>query len=241
MNCQYCNKKFANKYNLSHHQTTTKYCLLIQQTTTKPMKTQEQIISDLQWEVKILQTQNKSLQADKDKLEDKLENALLRAIAKPSVQNNKINQVINNLTPLTDEHLNSQVHHLTIDHIKDGANGYARYAEHPLKNKVMCTDFSRKKLQFKDDDGNIVIDPESSKVSKKVFTSIHKRNDEITDEYINEMRIKISEETDPTRVGYLADELVQAVRQRRDVDDIVNGGKPALYHNFVKNICLENV
>ena len=74
------------------------------------------------------------------------------------------------MQPVTDEILYDNVQHLTIDHIKKGAEGYAEYAlEYPLKDKLLCSDFSRRKVKFKDKDGNIITDPEMTNLARKFF------------------------------------------------------------------------
>ena len=105
---------------------------------------QKNIIKELQTEYKKhIEMQNKDLQ-------DRMQSMAEKAIDKPSTLNqNTINQIINNLLPITTEHLNNQAQYLTIDHVKNGAVGYAKYAlEHPLKDRLVCTDTSRKKGKY---------------------------------------------------------------------------------------------
>jgi hypothetical protein len=74
---------------------------------------------------------------------------------------------------VTEEHFIDNVQHLTIDHSKKGPEGYAEFAlEYPLKDRLLCSDYSRRKLKFKDKDGNLITDPEMTTLAKKFFNSI---------------------------------------------------------------------
>jgi len=206
---------------------------------------QKNIIKELQTEYKKhIEMQNKDLQ-------DRMQSMAEKAIDKPSTVNqNTINQIINNLLPITTEHLNNQAQYLTIDHVKNGAVGYAKYAlEHPLKDRLVCTDTSRKKGKYKDSDGNIVSDPEMSSITKKLFLAIKDRNSELITEYANDLKVKLdsfgsdnnemtNEET--VEITGMTDDLIDLVTsvfsQKRQSNEISDGLKPELFHQFVKEI-----
>ena len=206
---------------------------------------QKNIIKELQTEYKKhIEMQNKDLQ-------DRMQSMAEKAIDKPSTVNqNTINQIINNLLPITTEHLNNQAQYLTIDHVKNGAVGYAKYAlEHPLKDRLVCTDTSRKKGKYKDSDGNIVSDPEMSSITKKLFLAIKDRNSELITEFANDLKAKLdsfssdhnemtTEET--VEITGMTDDLIDLVTsvfsQKRQSNEISDGLKPELFHQFVKEI-----
>lgn len=101
--------------------------------------------------------------------------------------NQKIQQQINQLQPITDESLHEQSCHFTMEHFRDGLLGLGRYAiEYPLKDSLVCTDQSR--LQFKwkngDDDDQILCDKQLHHLTKKLCNSLLDRNEEITKEAI---------------------------------------------------------
>ena len=124
-------------------------------------------------------------------LQDKIENLAITAIKRPTIQNTqqRYNTIINNLTPITEEHLKEQAQYLTIDHIKNGVDGYVKYAlDHPLKDKIICTDFSRRKIKYKDDDGNVIEDPEMINLTQKLFQAIKDKNSQLVSEYIIELK-----------------------------------------------------
>jgi hypothetical protein len=206
----------------------------------KDLQEHKRVIKELQEEYKKqMEMQNKDLQ-------DRMQSMAEKAIAKPS----SFNQIINNLLPITTEHLNDQVQYLTIDHVKNGAIGYAKYAlEHPLKDRLVCTDTSRKKGKYKDSDGNIVSDPEMSSITKKLFLAIKDRNSELITEYANDLKVKLdsfgsdnnemtNEET--VEINGITDDLIDLVTsvfsQKRQSNEISDGLKPELFHQFVKEI-----
>jgi len=194
-------------------------------------------------------------------LQDKLENVAIKAATKQTTTNNiqqnnnqKINQIINNMLPLTDEHFREQAQYLTLDHIKNGADGYAKYAlEYPLKDRVVCVDFSRRKLKYKNADGEVVVDPEMGKISQKLFTAVEDRNTQLIGEYTEQLKNKLygsdnNVEMTETEVAelnvqtdYIIDHITEMVGQRRELSDAAKGLKPDMYHSFIRNVCSKAV
>jgi hypothetical protein len=116
-----------------------------------------------------------------------------KAITKPSTvnQTNTTNQIINNMMPITDAHLQEHVQNLNPLHVQNGASGYAKYAlDFPLKDMIVCTDFQRRNCKYKDENGNIVFDPEMTKITKRLFSAIKERNEELINEYSTELQNK---------------------------------------------------
>jgi hypothetical protein len=193
-------------------------------------------------------------------LESKLENIALKAISRPTVVNtntdNRVQQTINNLIPVTDDHLKEQSRFLTLEHIKQGAVGYANFAcEHALKDRVACTDLSRRKIKYKNPEGQLVSDPEMMVMSKKLLCAISEKNKQLSDQYrgelINMMLAKYQEcgddmKDEETREleKYIAeinkdmDHIVSVYHQARD---IAEGQKPEMYHEFVREVCSKTV
>jgi hypothetical protein len=254
-------------------QKTLESCLLREENLRITLEKQKQIIRELKQKLvekdRIIQDQKivieeqkilikeshcdykKQLHTQIKDLQDRMQSMAEKAIDKPSTVQNTTNQIINNLLPITTEHLDEQVQYLTIDHVKHGAVGYAKYAlEHPLKDRLVCTDTSRKKGKYKDSDGNIVSDPEMASITKKLFLAIKDRNSELITEYANDLKVKLdsfgfssnnemtTEEAD--EVTCLTDELINLVTsifsQKRQSNEISDGLKPDLYHQFVKEI-----
>jgi len=279
--CSFCDKNFSSKTNLKQHQKTAKYCLNLQNigisefecagclkkyTTKNNLDRHKQNCNILYYKDTIkrlekdLENKNKQIEI----LQDKLENIALKSILKPNIQHNyqnqnnnqRINNIINNLIPITDEHLKQQAEFLTIDHIKNGIDGYVQYAlDFPLKNRIICTDFSRRKIKYKDSEGNLVDDPEMSKVTQKLFKAIEEKNSILVDEYIKELQDKYNilirnpnnDMTDEeTREFDITGDIILAQTfkvnsQKREIKEVANGQKPEIYYEFIKDVCSKTV
>jgi len=271
--CNACNTGFTLKYSLQKHLQICKsntpeihqisqeldvvkkeleLSLIREKEKDKIISDRDFLIADQKTVIKELQTEYKRhMEMQNKDLQDRMQSMAEKAIDKPSTLNqNTINQIINNLLPITTEHLNNQAQYLTIDHVKNGAVGYAKYAlEHPLKDRLVCTDTSRKKGKYKDSDGNIVSDPEMSTITKKLFLAIKDRNSELITEYANDLKVKLdsfgadnnemtNEET--VEITGMTDDLIDLVTsvfsQKRQSNEISDGLKPELFHQFVKEI-----
>jgi hypothetical protein len=193
-------------------------------------------------------------------LENKLENIAIKAVCKPtSITNNnnsRINQIINNLTPITSQHIADNAQFLTLDHIKNGASGYAKYAlEYPLKDKVLCVDYARRKIKYKDEEGNLVDDPEMTKLCQKFFIAIESHNNNLLNTYNtsildrmlsmnNDDNNEMTEEEGQKcmEIGnILLEEMMKVKNLKTDIEDIKKGNKPVMYHDFVKDVCSKTV
>ena len=270
--CNACNTGFTLKYSLQKHLQICKsntpeihqisqeldvvkkeleLSLIREKEKDKIISDRDFLIADQKTVIKELRTEYKRhMEMQNKDLQDRMQSMAEKAIDKPSTLNqNTINQVINNLLPITTEHLNNQVQYLTIDHVKNGAVGYAKYAlEHPLKDRLVCTDTSRKKGKYKDSDGNIVSDPDMSTITKKLFLAIKDRNSELITEYANDLKVKLdsfgsnNEMTNEETIELsgmtddLIDLLTSAFSQKRQSNEILDGLKPELFHQFVKEI-----
>ena len=253
--CRVCSRELSEKRQLEKHE---EKCGLAQKT-----ESQAEIILKLTQELELAKQMSSLFHtqlAQKDQqiveLQNKLENIAIQGVKKSTSTSITNNQVINNLIPVTDEHLKEQSRFLTLDHIKQGAVGYANFAcEHALKDRVACTDLSRRKIKYKNPEGQIVSDPEMMVMSKKLFTAISEKNKELSDQYRGEliamMLAKYREcgddmKDEETRelekyIGEInknMDHLLTVYTQARDIAD---GQKPEMYHEFVREVCNKTV
>ena len=224
-NCIYCKKQYSTKHTLDTHQHTCSYKKIKELNKAKNKEIKE-LIEEKDKEIKELKKDIKKLSEEKEKdiqkfeekdknieelknhikeLENKLENIAIKIGSKPTiVNNNPTNNIkyINKIEKLeltTDQYIKDQVNNLTIDHIKKGCVGYAEYAiKYPFKNRIICVDYARRKIKYKDSDGNVITDPEMSKLSSKLFDSIKSRNKDLTIEFLNtlnpQLKIQMSED-----------------------------------------------
>ena len=141
-----------------------------------------------------------------------------------------------NLPPLTREHLEDSAQFLSLDHIKKGFHGYAEYAlEYPLKGLVTCTDYSRRKVKYNNDEGQSIIDPDMKKLCINLFKAIRSRNHDLTTEYMNEM--KEMADTGKWDRTDLQDLVLEAITRNGEVIAIANGNRPDVITEFVKLVC----
>jgi hypothetical protein len=184
--CPYCIKKFTHKKGVqshvkickskdireSYHRLEIKYLLLEQQ-----LEQKEQQIKKLETQ---LEQERKNQQI-----------AMLASISTPktnSIKNTIKNCTIQNLSPLVESEMKEQLNNLTIDHVRQGPKGYAKYAlEYSLKNRVACTDPSRKKFKWKDSEGEIIDDNNGMQLTTKFFRVIKEKNFRLCRELLHEL------------------------------------------------------
>ena len=249
MKCEFCEKEFTTKYVLLNHQKTTKKCLDKQAKlleikynckyckknfiAEKYLNSHYNICKYKINYIEELLEKNKELELKNKELEDKLYKILEKAVDKPTTTNNTTNNTnIEKLEIISPTFLDEQAQYLTIDHIKNGADGYANFfLEHQLKDRVICTDFSRRKIKYKDENGEVITDPEMNSLSILLFDSIKNRNQQLTIKYMDEL---ISKEKDQEYFMKIARNLGE---QDLEFTKILNGQKNGMYHDSLRKIC----
>ena len=247
--CKYCKKKITNKQRLETHLEICSVklsgnCAKIKDLESKVKELEkleskkEKIIEKLEKEK---EKELEKLEKDKDKiieklelknkeLEDKLYKILEKAVDKPTTTNNTTN--IEKLEMISKNFLDEQSQYLTIDHIKNGADGYANFfLEHQLKDRIVCTDFSRRKLKYKDENGEIITDPEMNSLSILLFNSIKDRNKDLTIKYMDEL---INKDKDQEYFMKIAQNFGE---QDLEFTKMLNGQKNGMYHDILRKIC----
>ena len=186
-------------------------------------------VSDLQQQVPDYRQQIKELQ-------DRLENIALKAVSRSTTTNNmnsktQINNYIQNMMPVTSGHLLEQSSNLTLEHIKKGASGYAEYAlGGPLKNRVACVDYSRRKIKFKDTEGNVITDPEMAKLAPMFFESIKDKSSQL----VYSLNV-------PDMDSVMFEEVAKMFNTNADVKNCSSGIKSDFYHDFIRHVCSGSV
>ena len=257
--CEFCNTEFSTSRALKNHQKTAKYCLEKRgkekvyvcthcnkkMTTNHRLSTHrdicipyrenlierkyDKVVSDLQQQVHDYRQQIKELQ-------DRLENIALKAVSRSTTTNNmnsktQINNYIQNMMPVTSGHLLEQSSNLTLEHIKKGASGYAEYAlGGPLKNRVACVDYSRRKIKFKDTEGNVITDPEMAKLAPMFFESIKDKSSQL----VYSLNV-------PDMDSVMFEEVAKMFNTNADVKNCSSGIKSDFYHDFIRHVCSGSV
>jgi hypothetical protein len=251
--CSFCNKELSAKHSLDSH---LAICNIKKDVEIDNLKNEINNLKDQVKEKNILEISNNDLKKQIKELQEQIERLATVAINRPTHINqnnqNRINNIINNLNPITDDHLREQSKYLTLDHIKNGVNGYVQYAlEYPLKDRVICTDFSRRKIKYKDEEGKLIDDPEMVKLSQKLFQAIEEKNAILVSEYTKELYDKynismmepnnemenIESEHFYVNLELVTEELMKIRNQKREVDEIAKGNKNEIYYEFIKDIC----
>ena len=251
--CSKCDKILTSKQRKEYHENICE-STLVEDTNRIEIRLLQQRLEDRDKHIEKLESEVKNLQ-------NQIERLATVAINKPNITNltntnnhNRINQVVNNLIPITDEHLEEQTQFLTLEHIKNGVDGYVQYAlDYPLKDRIACTDFSRRKIKYKNEEGDVIDDPEMSKLCQKLFQAINERNSKLIDEYIKELNERFNMtinqpntelteyecESNINEGDKLIDELFKAKSQKKEINETAKGVKTEIYHDFVKDICLK--
>jgi hypothetical protein len=227
-NCSACKKVFTSNYNLHIH---TISCKAVKDS----LHQKELLEKDKQIEELKICIEKQDIHIKE--LETKLENIAIKIGCRPTIINNNPTNNINYINKIekldltTDQYIKDQVDNLTIDHIKKGCVGYAEYAiQHPFKNRIICVDYARRKIKYKDSDGNVITDPEMTRLSSKLFDSIKSRNKELTLEFLNEL--------EPELKLQMSEDMSNQIAM---VNLGAEGEKTDLYFDFIKNICSQIV
>ena len=227
--CDGCNVNFTKKSHLTRH------VLICTQMSIKNLENQKNnIIETL--ENTILEQKETIIeqkQTIKD-LQNTIEKLASQAISRSTTtKNTQINNYIQQLQPVTDDILKDNAQNLTIDHILKGPEGYAQYAlEYPLKDRMLCVDYARRKVKFKDPSGNVITDPEMTNLATKFFISINDKNKELIIEYGNKLKENFGDEMDT---------IIQIFDYKLGVQKSSEGEKCDFHHDFVKQICSKTI
>jgi len=170
--CQFCNKSFPRKYNFNVHQQTAKYCLKLQSLELQRLKNIEQELNEIIKEKanKELEDEVKELKKQLQKKDDDLKELVLKVLSEPRT-------VINNnryklLSPFRTSSVSENMDKFTKEHFQQGQRGVAYFVYDNVlidkesgKQYYYCTDTGRKKFIMKDEQGAIVKDCKSVKLT----------------------------------------------------------------------------
>jgi len=248
--CEYCHKSFTTKENLNRHAKDRCKIKISSEVINSEYKELKEENINLKQENIRLKTKLEFLEESVTYLKQQLqnrektqENITLAAIAKPttSVKNTIKNAVIQNLLPIKEDEMKEHVSFLTLEHIKEGAEGYAKFAlERPLKDRITCTDVSRKKLAWKSEAGEIIYDTEGQALCKKFFAVIHVKSEKLFRELIKELgeRLANAYELHDQEEADAIVELTDKVQTwRREAFQASKGNVNELTFEFASYLC----
>ena len=267
--CNFCNKKLTTKNALNTH---------IQSCKNKIENNPEELLKEIEelkesnlmlqkdFEQKItlknqeIITKNDYIKKLEKKIE-KLENTIAKIAERPThttTMNNNNNQryqqIIQNLVPLTEEHYKQFAENFKEEHMLNGVDGYADYTYSIINGKVICTDMSRKTGRYKDEFGNIIIDPKLNNITTRFFSSIQEKNNQYTESHVNKLAEQLNEtvrelylekgddmeEHETARFESEVDKIIekkqQLVYNKIDIDDIVKGKDNSLKSKYIEKI-----
>ena len=115
---------------------------------------------------------------------------------------------------------------------------------------ILCTDFQRRSCKYKDENGNVVSDPEMTKITKRLFSAIKERNDELINEYSAELQEKwktlntsgpseMNEEEIvdfSTKTNDALEFIMNILSQKRQVNEMADGMRPELFYGFIREL-----
>jgi len=259
--CNFCDSELSSNASLKHHQKNAVYCMKKRGTVFKKfectqcnsiLSTKRRLfnhrescvpynknLSNIKLNDELTKKDSEIVELKKmiRELQDKLENVAIKAVSRSTTTTNQtqINNYIQKLELTTDEYMKEQVPRLTIEHIKKGPKGYAEYAiNHPLNNRLICVDYSRRKVKYKDQNGEVITDPEMCKITQKLFESIKSRNKELIRDFIMDSRDTIAPEVQMDMMADMGDYISMVNRG-------AVGDKTEHYHDFVKNMCSQSM
>ena len=201
--CQYCKKIFKRRNNLIKHQSTAKYCINLQNSpfeceyckirlgAKRSLKQHYPICIEYKIKLK-MDEKDVVINLLKDELadlKDRFERLTNRVVDKPTTTktiNKNTTNILNNMVPLSEEHFAKFTDKLTIEHVNQGAEGYAQYAlDHPLKNNIHYADKSRHILKYKNSEGSLVTDNTAVPLTRVVLAGIKHKNYDLIDTQVS--------------------------------------------------------
>jgi hypothetical protein len=238
--CEGCGKVSTSKWNHQIHIEKCKKSLKVNEISEEKIELENKN-NELKVNIQILNKELKNkdkniedLKSQIQQLQDKLENIAIKAVQRPTTTNmnkTQINNYIQKMDPLSLEHMLEQSSNLTLEHIQKGASGYAEYAlEYPLKERIACVDYSRRKMKFKDKDGNLITDPEMVKLAPMFFNSIKEKSSEI-----------VYSQNDANMDSAMFEAVAKLFNMNADVKNGADGIKSDFYHDFIKQVCSGSV
>jgi len=147
--------------------------------------------------------------------------------------------LIQNLKPLTQEKINSSMSSLNLDIMLRGPDGYSEWAhENFLKDSVICTDYSRGILRWKNAEEILVKDPQGVKLKKFIFEAIQTENNDIIRNELLELSDKLQENSNDVFTSeIIVKKLNDLYQLSKSITKCASGESCKFSDKFIKNVC----
>lgn len=230
--CEFCGHDFKRASDLMKHKKTAKSCLKIQgKLADKPGSIDEEFtckgcgkeysrLDNLKrHEEKCIKVTEANLKADILSIVDKK---------------------IENLKPITPEHIEGYLDHLSLSFIEAGAIGFANYANvYPFKSgMVVCTDRARRKFKYKINDETF--NDYGSKLAQTFFKTVVVKSEELINQKYAVLQQDIERVSDGGYSNFSITELLSQATQLQETLHLCNqaarGNNNVLTESFVKHL-----
>jgi hypothetical protein len=224
--CNLCDKEYKTKQSLNIHiENKHRKDIKLQEYEKHLEKQKKEYEKNLEKQKKEYEKKLEEYKKQIEKLQDKLENVAIKAATKPTTQ--QTNYIQNNLQPLTNADFTKYLDKLTANTLINGYEGLGKYAlEYPLNNRVICVDFSRKIVKFKNEAGELVNDPEMTDICERFFDSITDKSKNISN--------NIDNHEDDVYKGIFSNQVSKIAKEIRFTGE---GYDTQLKRDFVNYIC----
>lgn len=160
-----------------------------------------------------------------------------------NINNAPKNPVVQNMEPVSVAHIEAMaLEHLDIADIERGLEGIVDFTvKYPLQGRVICTDKSRRKFKYTDENGNMVNDYGGTKLSQTIFEGIEKRCVELIDQKyaILADSIRIAVENNKGYEESVLENMKQSTRLqdlKNDLMDAAQGNENELQKSYIRKL-----
>lgn len=260
ISCNYCNKNFSRKDTLENHLLVCKHTDV--KFGKRDVINYKEIIEDQnklldKYKLEIIELGNKNKELEKylvyvnlyedernknKQLENTLENLASKAIEKAgnkttnNIINNNKNKIIQSLKPLTEQHMKEQTKFLTYQNVKNGIDGIASFASNfTYKDRLYCSDVSRLSFIFKNEDDDIIKDPEGIEITNKFIEINREELLRLLEEYFLFIVEKLDKDCDTIEYKYWASRREEVIATRSAIKNGNGESNKEYYSQFRKS------
>lgn len=178
--CEYCKNRFKKKSVLEKHQRNAQYCLKLQGKSSSQSSLEKDTVFRCSGCPKTF-TRSFNLRRHETTCPG-IKYTVSKSENSSEVKSDR-NVILQGIGTITEEIIQKHLGHLSLSYIVDGGRGFANYANvYPFNGRVVCTDYSRKKLRYKIDD--VIVNDTGSALTRHFFQAIiDKSKQVITKEY----------------------------------------------------------